>query len=72
MAFEFWFPEDVLDKFNSIILARESLTARERTLLTALGAGFGLEGEVRGMVDKVPECVLGNFVYLPAPDEVEL
>lgn len=67
-----WFAEDVLDKFNSTILARESLTARERSLLIALGAGFGLEEEVRGLVDKTPECVMGSFLYLPAPDEVEL
>lgn len=67
-----WFPDEVLSKFNSAILARESLTPRERTLLIALGAGFGLEGEVRGILDKVPECVMGGLLYLPSPNEVEL
>lgn len=71
-TFACWFPEDVLDKFNSVILARESLTARERSTLIALGAGFGLEDEVREMLDKAPECVMGGLLYLPSPDEVEL
>lgn len=71
-ALQVWFPEDVLCKFSSVILARESLTGRERTLLIALGAGFGLEVEVRGILERVPECVIGGLLYLPSPDEVEL
>ncbi len=77
MGLDVWFREDVARILAAVAIARDGLTSDERTLLAAIGAGFGLSlaeilsSERRAMLQLPATAQGGWLVEQPAVEERE-
>ncbi len=75
MGLDVWFREDVARILAAVAIARDGLTSDERTLLAAIGAGFGLSlaeilpSERRAMLQLPATAQAGWLVEQPAVEE---
>ncbi len=59
MGLDVWFREDVARILTAVAIARDGLTSDERTILAAIGAGFGI-----GLAEVLPP---GNQMITAEP-----
>ncbi len=75
MGLDVWFREDVARILAAVAIARDGLTSDERTLLAAIGAGFGLSlaeilpPERRAVLQLPATAQAGWLVEQPAVEE---